>query len=384
MNRTVARAAALLAILASGPVLALTHDLDLSKMVLDNNNQPWDGADPYNTLFKSGRDNPLGNQNYFRSLAAELGLAFAPKFLSPAETLGHNGFDIGIEWSLTGISNDEPYWNGPCDTGSTCAVSSYIEDDRKPRSVLTTGQVHIRKGLPFSFELGGTATYLLYTEMAAMGLELKWAFNEGFYYIPDIAVRGSVTRVFGSKAIDLTLGGFDISLSKAFGLGDTVSLTPYAGYNFCYIRAASYVIDATPGVSPGTEQARSDWPAEMPTAYSDVAGNTLETWREHWRNDMTPDERNAFLSTGGYPDLYREDPADSTSAPTGRSIRAMEDRMYYSFDAEGLIAHRQFLGLRFKAHILELAAEFVFAEVPDADFPEGFIWQFSTKLGLDF
>ena len=377
MIRSAGLAAALLLILASGPVSALTHDLDLSRMVLDSNNDPWLGNDPYNTLFGANRDSPLANQNFFRSLAAELGLAFAPKFLAPAETLGHNGFDIGIEWSLTGINNSEPYWNGPCDTGSTCAVSSYIEDDRQPKSVLTTGQVHIRKGLPFSFELGGTASYLLYTEMAAVGIELKWALNEGFYYIPDIAIRGSGTRVFGSKGIDLTLGGFDISISKAFGLGDTVSLTPYAGYNFLYIRAASYVLDATPGVSPGTSAA-SDWPAEMPSNYP----GTLDQWTDDWKV-MNTAARNEFLSTSSYPTQYREN-QDPQGAPLARPIKSMEDRMFFSFDAEGLVTHRQFLGLRFKAHILELAAEFVFAEVPEADLGSSFIWQFSTKLGLDF
>jgi len=48
------------------------------------------------------------------------------------------------------------------------------------------------------------------------------------------------------------------------------------------------------------------------------------------------------------------------------------------------IAPGLFIGLRFKAHILELAAEFVFAEVGDVDLPNGFVWQFSCKLGLDF
>ena len=51
MTRSAALAATLLTILASGPVAALTHDLDLSKMLLDNNNDPWDGSDPYNSLF---------------------------------------------------------------------------------------------------------------------------------------------------------------------------------------------------------------------------------------------------------------------------------------------------------------------------------------------
>jgi len=358
MSRSVALATAVLVVLASGSAGALSHDLDLSRMVLDTGGSPWNGVDPYNALFNNAdQNNPIPNQGFFKSLATELGLAFAPKFLAPAETLGHLGFDIGIEWSLTGINPDEQYWAGPCggqsSTTGSCRVGSYIEDDAKPKPILTTGQVHIRKGLPFSFELGGTATYLLYTEMAAVGIELKWAFNEGFKYIPDLAVRGSGTRVFGSKGLDLTLGGFDISLSKGFGVGDTVSLTPYAGYNFLYMRAASYVLDATPGVSPGTVQLSR---SVLPPDYN----GTLADWQTAWDGGIDDTEKAAHLS----------------------ALRRREDRMYFSFNAESIIAHRQFFGLRFKAHILELVAEVVFAEVPDANLDFG--WQFSTKLGLDF
>ena len=63
-------------------------------------------------------------------------------------------------------------------------------------------------------------------------------------------------------------------------------------------------------------------------------------------------------------------------------MQGMERKMYFSFDAEGMIAHREVLGLMFKTNILALAAEVVFAEVPDADID--FVWQVNTKIGLDF
>src|SRR3990172_1436516 len=36
----------------------------------------------------------------FRNLVAQLGTAFAPKLLAPAETLGYNGFSIGLEGTV--------------------------------------------------------------------------------------------------------------------------------------------------------------------------------------------------------------------------------------------------------------------------------------------
>ena len=65
-----------------------------------------------------------------------------------------------------------------------------------------------------------------------------------------------------------------------------------------------------------------------------------------------------------------------------RHPRASEGDMYFSFDAEGLISHREFIGLRFKAHVLEFAAEVVFAEVPVAELD--FTWQFGARVGFDF
>ncbi|NOZ85966.1 MAG: hypothetical protein GXP49_06840 [Deltaproteobacteria bacterium] len=355
MRSTVALVAAAVFVTWAGSAAAMSHDIDLSHMVLDKDGKPWDGVNPYGTLFKdSNQLHPIANQDFFKKLSSELGLAIAPAFLAPAKTLGHLGFDIGVEFSVSDIHESEDYWNGPCGgtSVSTCKTSSFIEDDKTPRTVLSSGRVHIRKGLPFSFELGGTATYLFYTEMAALGMELKWAVNEGFYYIPDFSVRGSVTRLFGSKDLDLTMGGFDITISKTFGVGGTVQLSPYGGYNFLYMRAASYVLDATPKVSAGTVKLTND---EMPPGYT----GSLTDWQNGFDN-LTQQER----------DNYQKD------------LQSAERKMYFSFNAEGMITHREFVGFMFKTNILTLAAEAVFAELPSAGI--GFIWQVNTKIGLDF
>ena len=75
-----------------------------------------------------------------------------------------------------------------------------------------------------------------------MGAEAKWALNEGFYWIPDLAVRFTINHMIGSKDFELSTGGWDISLSKAFGIGGMLSLTPYAGYNMHFIHSSSHVV----------------------------------------------------------------------------------------------------------------------------------------------
>ena len=72
--------------------------------------------------------------------------------------------------------------------------------------------------------------------------EVKWAMNEGFYWIPDLAVRISLNHMIGSKDFELTQGGWDVSISHPFGLGGMLALTPYAGYNMLFIHASSHVV----------------------------------------------------------------------------------------------------------------------------------------------
>ena len=167
-------------------------------------------------------------QENFENLMTDLGLATGPVFLAPAETLGLNGFSFGLEGTVVPISSGKDYWDVPTE-GS-------------PQSTLFIPHIHVRKGLPFSFELGANLSYLPESELFNVGAELKWAMNEGFYYIPDLAIRFTINHMVGSKDFELTAGGWDVSISHAFGLGGMLSLTPYAGYNMLFIHASSHVV----------------------------------------------------------------------------------------------------------------------------------------------
>ncbi len=173
-------------------------------------------------------------QGLFEDLMTELGQATAPVFLAPAETLGLNGFTFAFEGSIVPISNDQPFWTLP------------TEGD--PQSVLFIPHIHVRKGLPFSFEVGTQLSYLIDSELFIIGAELRWALNEGFYYIPDLAFRVSINHMIGAKEFELSTGGWDVSLSKAFGVGGMLALTPYAGYNMMFIHASSHVTIPDPSL----------------------------------------------------------------------------------------------------------------------------------------
>lgn len=194
-----------------------------------------------------------GNQSLFRNYVREMGMAMAPKLLAPAETLGINGFALSLgEYSVTNIREDKEYWaRGTEQTLAETTAHEQAPDingEAAPPGVLHTVDFRVRKGLPYSFELGGSFTYLLDSEFFAFGGELKWALNEAVDQLPiDFAVQAAVNRCFGSTELDLTTVGMNLILSRGFGAGGVVNIAPYMAYNPVFVFARSGVLDATPG-----------------------------------------------------------------------------------------------------------------------------------------
>ncbi|MBI4509441.1 MAG: hypothetical protein HY698_07375 [Deltaproteobacteria bacterium] len=215
--------------------------------------QAWAGENdlvlPRLAEVTAARDGVVAKNQEFRSLVSELGVALAPKFLSPADTLGYSGFQFSSELSFTTIHRTESYW---CATEETdgCGPS-----DTKTTAALPTVAVFARKGiwLPLpSFELGAGALHVLDSRMWAAQAYAKLALHEGFHEwpIPSLAVRLAASRLFGSEQLDLTVTSVDVSVSKSFGILGTVSLEPYAGWNLLWMLPRSQVLDKTPETDP--------------------------------------------------------------------------------------------------------------------------------------
>ena len=105
-----------------------------------------------------------------------------------------------------------------------------------------------RKGLWPGVEVGAGATHLFNSRMWTISGYGKVALHEGFHHlpIPSIALRGMFSRLVGAEDMNMTTGSFDISISHVFGVGKTVNLTPYVGYQGLMVFARSGVLDATP------------------------------------------------------------------------------------------------------------------------------------------
>lgn len=204
-----------LALLASSPALAqdFPNDFQLSKL---GNPQP-----------ESTNFSPRANGN-FRSFARQFAAVMTSSNGMPPETLGHSGFAFNLDFAFHNLDPQSLPTRGTA------------------RGIGFFPMVHLRKGLPFSFEVGARAAWFPDTRMGMGGLELKWALNEGFTYIPDIGVRAFVSKLINSRDFDLTTGGFDLGIGKQFAIAGMVTLTPYAGWSLVFVGASTASIDFRP------------------------------------------------------------------------------------------------------------------------------------------
>lgn len=319
---------ALTALFASGEARADANDFALGRFHKGIERGPWANGECTSAecILQVNADNEL-----FKAFARDFGLVMSPRLMAPAETLGQAGFSLGVEASLAAIDNKAEHW-----------LRAAPDETESPASTLSTLQIHVQKGLPFSFELGGTLTKLTQSDTFALGAELKWAFNEGFYYLPDIAVRGSVNRLVGNRDLDMLTGGIDVSISHPFGIGGLLAITPYAGWNLLFVSASSHVLDATPGL-PG-----------FTPPYCGLDGSD--------QRNPDPDVPGAF----------------STSSECQKAAHAAETADYRSnfvLSRQRISVHRGFAGLGFRVTVVTLLVEAMVAEQ---------VKTYSLRLAMDF
>ncbi|MCP3142711.1 hypothetical protein [Pyxidicoccus xibeiensis] len=170
----------------------------------------------------------------FQAFARVMGAAITSVNLMPPETTGHSAWAVNAELSVVSLPD-----------------SVVIPMEAAQPSTVLIPSFHVRKGLPFSLELGGRVGWIERSSQVVGTGELKWAANEGFTWLPDVGVRGHVTKLFGARDLSLTVMGLDIGVGKQFPLGGMVTLTPYGGLDLGFVGATSSRIDFNPERSFG-------------------------------------------------------------------------------------------------------------------------------------
>ncbi len=242
-------------------------DLDMAKLGAPDA-QVWINLGP--AYAANAQQLSVDAKQRFAILSTEVALAVSGPLLQPASTTGHSGFDVAFEGGYSTV-HDAPVGTAP---PGDYSARPWSTKSVTPAEVWTSG-VHVRKSLPFSFELGGRLTYLAQSSYLAAQGEAKWALNEGFDYIPDLAVRLAYTSLFGQKDWNLGATDLDFLVSKRWGVNAVTSFTPYVAARFTFVQASSEMMQfGTPGPSdpPATVQATT---AKFPNLDVGVYRTTL-------------------------------------------------------------------------------------------------------------
>jgi hypothetical protein len=152
-----------------------------------------------------GANAVIADDAAFRSLMSELGVIFAPNVLSPAETMGYNGFHFGIELGMVTVNpkknaDGRRFWRAAESVRDVDLASVASTERNLPPGVAPTLTLMARKGLWFpgpSFEFGFGIRHLLDSRMWSGVATVKLALHEGFqgWPVPALAIRGSASRV---------------------------------------------------------------------------------------------------------------------------------------------------------------------------------------------
>jgi hypothetical protein len=188
----------------------------------------------------------------YSNLSNELAVALSPKGMTPAETLGINGFEFSLGMNVTPIRSERDYWQGQ----PGMPVFEGVATGGDVPDALVTPVVQLRKGLPLSTEIAISGTYLASSQIFMLGTDLKIAWHESYFrWVPAFATRLSAGRLFGASDLDLITAEADAILSLPIGLGGMLQLTPYFGMGVLMVHVNSQVIDETPyRVSADAEQ----------------------------------------------------------------------------------------------------------------------------------
>jgi len=250
MRRTLALCAAAV-LLRAAPAAADPNDLDLARLgaPLPSIWQVVDGrlraAGYLSTPPLSDGDAlrlATESQQRYRLTALQLGLALSSAVLEPPTTGGPLTFDVALEGGYAQISHDE---SGRMAAPFGEVVESWPVRGPRPQG-LRLAALHVRKPLPFSFELGGRFVYVDQSQMGAAQAELRWVVNENWWVLPDFALRFAYTRLFGQRDLDLHVVDLDAVVGKRFGMGGSARLTPYGAVRMSLVGARTTPIDFAP------------------------------------------------------------------------------------------------------------------------------------------
>jgi len=143
----------------------------------------------------------------YHTLVGELAATISNPMSTPAETLGVNGFYVGVANSFAFIRT------GTLD-GENPAGWDLADPDEDPPDYFFVPSIQVRKGLPASLEVGANFSWIGFTRTGALGGYARFAPLEGFRRVPDLAIQVGYSGYVGND--ELELGVMDTRLTLGY------------------------------------------------------------------------------------------------------------------------------------------------------------------------
>jgi hypothetical protein len=147
-------------------------------------------------------------QSQFSALAKDLGAAAAYKGVTPGNSLGITGVDVGLELTQTKIDNSDALRRA----GGSDSSNLFVP------------KVHVYKGLPGCFDIGAFVSRISGIDATLAGASLRYQIVEDGLATPSVALRVSGSRIAGVSQLGLNTFAVDAIVSKKLTF-----VTPYAG-----------------------------------------------------------------------------------------------------------------------------------------------------------
>ncbi|MGC6494248.1 MAG: hypothetical protein ACON5B_15550 [Myxococcota bacterium] len=176
----------------------------------------------------------------YTTLVRELGASIGSRALGPASTLGA-GTEVSLTHQVGFISSRIP-------DGPSAWQRAHVDND--PSLVLWQPGIMVRKGLPFSLEVGMAGTWVGLSRQGTFGGWVRAALVEGYKPFPDVSVHGGYTGYIGNNELELGVARLGASLGSDFALGGqpgvrSVVLSPFVDVSLLWVSAAPILDDAT-------------------------------------------------------------------------------------------------------------------------------------------
>ena len=201
------------------------------------------------------------SQTDFNGISQDLGAVTSYKQMEGSASEGITGFDVGLNLGDTQVGHQTAW-----------------EDATKKSSVSSVpfADVHISKGLPFGFDIGGEYSTVPGSNISEYGIQGRYAILDGGIAEPAVGLRAAYTHLTGVDDLSFNTTSLDVSVSKGFG-----PVTPYAGVGEVW---TSSTPDASTGLTKysasNTEVFAGltfDLGVHLGLEYNHLAGNTTYT-----------------------------------------------------------------------------------------------------------